>query len=184
MSEYTWILSSISIFLVFIGWGVVYYNAKRLATRSETKSLIDNLIKTIDGISDASVDFWLTMPNETVHEHFKIHKYALLISSKMAQASCFFQFIKARGVCVSDDLLAEMNDKATLNCEQVFSLSEGESAVRAQEIKETCTSAIEHLFNEFETTHPPSSHKSIVQHLKGLSEGLESWSRTLGPNRT
>lgn len=184
MSQYTWILSVISILLVFISWGVVYSNAKKIATRSETKSLIDNLIKTIDGISDASVDFWLTMPNEIVKDQVKIHRYSLLISSKMAQASCFFQFIKARGVCVSDELLAEMNDKATLNCEEVFTLGEEESAVRAQEIKEKCTAAIEHLFFQFEETHPPSSHKSIKQHFTDTSTYLSTWASSLGPTRT
>ncbi|MDJ0042941.1 hypothetical protein [Pantoea allii] len=183
MSEYTWVLSSISILLVFIGWGVVYFNARRIATRAETKSLIDNLIKTIDGISDVSVDFWLSMPNDESKEQFKVHKYSLLISSKLAQASCFFQFIKARGVCVSDDLLAEMNDKATLDCERVFLLSEQDSAVKAQGIKEKCTSAIEHLFVEFERTHPPSSHKSLVGHVSDLCRCLEMWSSSLGPSR-
>ena len=43
----TWIFSIGSILLVFIGWKVVYHNAKKIATRSESKALVDHVLRKV-----------------------------------------------------------------------------------------------------------------------------------------
>ncbi|MGC0976536.1 hypothetical protein WKH52_12380 [Pantoea agglomerans] len=181
MTQYVWILSVISIVLVLIGWRVVYYNAKRLATRSETKSLIDNTISTLSSISDSAVNFWLSDAADEEKKDLSIQLYTLNISAKLKQASNFFQFLKHRGVEVEDSLLAEINDKCTLDCEKVHQLDVKDSAVRAQEAMEKCSSAIEHVFLRFESTHPPTSPKSLTYKFRDLGTFLDDWSKNLGP---
>lgn len=59
VAQNTWVFSLASIVLVFIGWAVTYNNSAKLATRSESKSLVDALSKLLNEVSDLAIDYWL-----------------------------------------------------------------------------------------------------------------------------
>jgi hypothetical protein len=178
MAQYMWIFSLTSILLVLIGWIVVYGNAKKLATRSESKALVDNISKIINEVSELSIDFWLnSSKNGTTSD-----LYVLKIMSKITQAAQYGEIIKRRGLAISDQTFARMSEKATLDCETAVSLSLFDSSVRAQEVMDSCTSAILHIYQVFEALHPPSDYKSIVFKITEGCNKLDRWQKSLGPH--
>lgn len=59
VGQYSWCITLISVFLALRGWSVAYKNAIKLATRSESKSIVDSISKLVTEILDLSLDFWL-----------------------------------------------------------------------------------------------------------------------------
>ena len=57
--------------LVIIGWRFLYLNAKKLATRSETKSSIDSVVSIMEEIDKLAITFWLSISKDNQVEHEK-----------------------------------------------------------------------------------------------------------------
>ncbi|EFF5321259.1 hypothetical protein BBD90_005287, partial [Escherichia coli] len=71
VSTYAWMFSVVSIILVFIGWFVTYNNSLKIATRSESKSIIDAIAKILNEISDLSLDYWVNKSTPPDSNPFK-----------------------------------------------------------------------------------------------------------------
>ncbi|GKW34872.1 hypothetical protein PEC730217_36520 [Pectobacterium carotovorum subsp. carotovorum] len=168
MSEYAWVISSVGLVLVFIGWQVVYFNAKKLATRSESKSAIDHLIKILNEISDFSCTYWLSGGKSTSDATF----YLFSIMSKVTQSYEFVKILQRRGISISDEYLTNVSMGATLDCEAVSGFSPDELTAHAQEVMERCMSMISHIYQQFEDRYPAIKE-----------ETLEEWSQNLGPKQ-
>lgn len=150
MSEHTWILGLISPILVLIGWKVVYFNARKIATRSENKSITDSLLKVITEISESAISYWL--PSSSAKDK---QLYVLTISAKMSQVQHFFKILKRRGASLDSERLSLISDKVTLDSEYLDTFTDVQRQVRAHEIMEICMSSVEHIYAEFEKQHPP-----------------------------
>ena len=83
MSESAAVSIIISIFailvssaLIMTGWGVIYKNAKKLASRNELFNRKTRIIQKVLDISDSAIDFW-------GREHHKEHKKEYLLKTSV-----------------------------------------------------------------------------------------------------
>lgn len=178
MAEYTWILNVASIFLVLIGWTVVFGNAKKIATRAESKAMADGISKIINEISELAIEFWLSSSRNGHNSDL----YALTVMSKISQATQYSEIIKGRGIVLSDKTFSTMSLKATLDCETASTISNYEASIRAREVVECCTSAVIHVYETFETLHPPSDYHGFWNKFFCKCRELEQWQKSLGPH--
>ena len=194
VGQYSWCITIVSVFLVLIGWRVAYKNAVRLATRSETKSLIDAISKLVNEISDLSIDYWLNKSNRNVEINEKKIKglskrtsgastesslFLMLLLAKVAQVSKLVDILKTRGLDVQDMLLSNVYEKASLDCEFSYKFTKHDRAVRAQEVMDSCMSVIQGLYDTFQKSHPPAKVKPLLQIIKEADSNLDKWHKHL-----
>lgn len=190
ISKYAWMFSLTSIILVLIGWRVVYGNAKKLATRSESKSLIDATSKLVNEISDLSMEYWLTKckdssKKKTKSGYFKSNAklkasnesrlYVMNVMAKASQASRYIDILKNRGLIIDNMHLATICEKATLDCEIASRFSVTSRATRAQETMAACMDTLASMYGSFENCHPPSKEISLVDSVKDKLHELDRW---------
>ncbi|MGL4747607.1 MAG: hypothetical protein ACRCYF_07730, partial [Shewanella sp.] len=169
VGQYSWCIALVSICLVFFGWRVAYNNAIKLATRSESKSIIDSISKLVTEISDLSLDFWLNKSSvndeksdgseRDDNSRVKENQSAIFVWNVLAKAQQVYKLskiLKVRGLSVPDDLLSTVHEKATLDCETAYKMKPEERIVRAQEIINACMQDIECLYESFQKQHPPA----------------------------
>lgn len=150
----------VSIALVLIGWRVVYNNARRIATRSETKSFIDELMKLIAEGEKQGVDYWLAGRKDRTEPR----SYEMLMLAKVKLISHKIELIKRRGLVTDrlDELLGEFQDSVTLNCEDADRVSLDERIERANNVIASGQAMHSELYNQFSTRYPPF-HESFLQ---------------------
>lgn len=190
ISKYAWMFSATSIVLVLLGWRVVYGNAKKLATRSESKSLIDATSKLVNEISDLSIEYWLTKCKETnnpkkkschLNSRYKekvsneSRLYVMNIMAKASQASRYIEILKKRGLELDNKHLAIVCEKATLDCEIASRFSVTSRAIRAQETMAACMETLASMYGSFEDCHPPSKESSALTAIKEKLDELDRW---------
>ena len=177
MSNYSWIFSLVGNILVLMGWLVVYNNAKRIASRAETKSLIDNVSKLVNEISEGSIAYWLTAGRADggVAASKESTLYLLKIMSKISQSAEYTEIIKKRGISISDRTFSEIISTTTLNCEKAHLYDAFGRQIKAQECLDSCAFALRHIYSEFEKAHPPSSHLSLFDKLRQFSTKVDKW---------
>jgi hypothetical protein len=190
ISKYAWMFSLTSIVLVLIGWRVVYGNAKKLATRSESKSLIDATSKLVNEISDLSIEYWLIECKKTSKPKIKSgyfknrnkekvsnesRLYVMNIMAKASQASRYIEILKKRGLELDNKHLAMVCEKATLDCEMAHRFSVTSRATRAQETMAACMDTLASMYVSFEHRHPPTSESSVAASIKDKLDALDQW---------
>jgi hypothetical protein len=136
-----------------IGWFIVYRNARRLATRSETKSFIDDLMKLVAEIEKVAVDFWLAESEKrTEHRHFQ-----MLMLAKLELLDQKIKIIQERSIVIEElvEHVGFFHDGILLDCERVGSMTLDTRIEKANEVlsygKEIQTS----LYKKFANKYPP-----------------------------
>lgn len=152
LSKYSWVFTiSVSVLFVVVGWIVVYWNAKKLATRTETKSLLDKAIAQLESITVLATDFWLGTRKDRVDEdHFQ-----LLFMAQISRLGLTINVLNERGLKISYDLLAELTSKSTLQCELANSLDKKTCHLRGHEINEFSMRLTSHMLDSFQSIYPP-----------------------------
>lgn len=152
----------VSISLVLIGWRVVYNNARRIATRSETKSFIDELMKLISESEKQAVDYWLAGRKDRTEPR----SYEMLMLAKVALISHKLELIGKRGLVTTqlDELLGLFQDSITLNCEDADRVSLDERISRANEVIASGKALHSELYQQFSNRYPPF-HESFTQRI-------------------
>lgn len=143
----------IALSVTIIGWFIVYKNARRLATRSETKSFIDDLMKLVTEIEKAAVDFWLAeVDKRTEHRH-----HEMLMLAKLGLLNQKIELLQERSIVI-DELVEHVglfHEGILLDCEQVSSMSLDDRINKANDVlgygKEIQTS----LYKKFAKKYPP-----------------------------
>lgn len=154
------IISSVSVILVFITWNVVYANATKISSRSETKSINDEVIKIINKINETAIAYW-SIEAGTIKKA-KLISYRSVISSEISKLLAYDNLLKNRGISISPERLAELNDVTTLDCEKILSEDIGENEIeeRLNEIITVCTGMQVSLYEQYESIYrvlPPDS---------------------------
>ena len=202
VSSYAWMFSVVSIILVLIGWLVTYNNALKVATRSESKSIIDAIAKILNEISDLSLDYWVNKSvGPTSNPFQKKGKYNMLLNkgfkprrglttpsaklfltaihSKTIQINKYMEFLRSRGFVISDAYFTQVLIKATMEYEKSFEYSKSYRVTRAQEVAVASTDFMMHLYDAFQINHPPRAPISIFQKIKQIDEEIDNWYRGL-----
>lgn len=159
VQTYTWVISLASLGMVFVGWRVVYRNAKKIATRSESKAITDHLIKLINEIIDLSVTYW--MKDEC--EHSGSLRYNLAVSAKTTQLDDFITILSKRDVNVEREYLATFTTVATLDSEQKSSFDIQKRSEKCQNCVDEGMRLISHIYQSFEKRHPPQKIAKVVE---------------------
>ena len=141
-----------SLILIIVGWCVIYHNAKKLATRNETKSLIDELVSQIDKLEKLTTDYWLSGRQSRLDTD----AYLLLINAKTQLISSRLKTISHRKIDISGVDLSCLSELMTLNCEDVDKHSLDEKREQMQSFLNEVNEGIESLYSEFYKSYKPS----------------------------
>lgn len=189
VSPYAWMFSLTSLVLVLIGWMVTYNNSLRIATRSESKSLIDAVAKLLNEINDLSIDYWVNKslkPNSNPYKH-KGYKsstsystpgsklYITTIYGKASQTVKYIEFLEKRGLKIKSTVFSDVIEKSTLDCEKSFTFSKVYRNGRAQDISSQSVIFMMHLYDSFQDTYPPKKSISIIGSIKNYFRGIDDW---------
>lgn len=149
----TWFFSVSGLVFVLIGWRVVYRNAKKIATRGESKSLVDHLIKPSNEICELSVKFWMDFEGKDIK--VQALAYNIAVGAKVSQLEDFVSILINREINVDYDLLANFSASATLDSERRDALTFDERSEKCQGCVNDGMTFIKHIFKRFEQRHPP-----------------------------
>ncbi|MGP1834352.1 hypothetical protein ACTTBA_14840 [Shewanella frigidimarina] len=145
--------TSISVLLIFIGWKVVFNNAKKIASRNETYAIVNRIITLLGDIQKLSESFWLQAQFQEQPQY-----YDLLTLSKIKLIRAKLQILDNRQVDTNDiqTLIFPIRKACTFNSYKVASLSENEKREQIQSIL-NATSEFETLLDEkMKTIFPPN----------------------------
>lgn len=145
-------LSIVSILLVIAGWFVVYRNAKRLATRNETKSILDSALSALDCLENLAVDYWLSGRQKRKDTD----EFILLISAKLLTFHNRLELLKKRKVRTEIIDLSELATLMTIDCEDVDRMQADNRRERVQEILDSTNNIHSLLYEEFHRMYRPS----------------------------
>lgn len=151
MTTVTLIFSLLGPALVLLGWKVVFFNAKRIATRSETKSIVDSSVKLVNEIAELSVGFWVPKKDNNDEDR----KFLLSVLAKSSQLQRYINILSKRGVRLDLGLLSSIADDATLDAEYASGLNGFDREIKAQTVVESCMGGVLHIFEKFEEVYPP-----------------------------
>ena len=193
--QYGWCVGLISVCLVLLGWRVTYKNSVKLATRSESKALIDAINKIINDISDASLTYWLKSSNKKTQsaKKAKIHRYKkkaddtatessaylMNILAKTNQAYKLINILQSRGIFVENKLMSDVIEHATLDCETIDLFSKEDRAVKAQEVIHSCMLVTEGLYDKFQSFYPPINSESVSAKVRRAFKMLDKWHESI-----
>lgn len=183
MRDYAWMFSLTSVLLVFIGWRVTYSNQMKIATRSESKSIVDALAKVINEISDVSIGYWLkdssslkaSDPDSKSKSVILATEYIMIVMAKATQANRYINLLSKRGMLQYTPELSILIEKATLDCEVAFMNSSENRTLRTNELMLACMEMMEGVYSQFQTNYPPTSHKSIFSRINSKFEEVDEW---------
>ena len=189
-------LSVVSIILVLIGWKVTYYNSSKLATRSESKALIDSLSKLINEIADSSIDFWLNKSQNGIQKKSSLARshrrlknkgkvdstasdqFVNIILAKTRLVYRYLAMLQERNVHINQSLIGFLVEKSTLECELAYQMDSSERTIKAQEIIDSAMAIIDGAYTSFQITHPPSKPLHFRKQVKKFFENVEKWHNT------
>lgn len=193
--QYGWCVGLVSVCLVLFGWRVTYKNSVKLATRSESKSLIDAINKIINDISDVSLTYWLKSSNKKKQpiKKGKIHRfnkkaddtasessaYILNILAKTNQVYKLIDILQSRGIFIESNLMSDVIEYATLDCEDIDSFTKEERTIRAQEAINSCMLVTKSLYDKFQSFYPPINSESLFAKARRVFVMLDKWHESL-----
>lgn len=157
----------LSIIFVIITWYVVYNNAIKIASRSETKSMNDELFKIIHKVNDLAISFWSIQVEVKPNE---LSLYRINISSELNKLLSYNKLLSNRGVCLTPEVLADYNDAVTLDCEVKLSTVLTDSEVE-EKLNIIISSGLDmqmELYKQYENTYKFIPSKSFLSVLFSL----------------
>ncbi len=188
IGQYSWCITVVGLCIALYGWRVAYKNAIKLATRSESKSIIDSVSKLVIEISDLSVDFWLNKSSpidddidaKQAAKELNVKKnqsstYLFNVLAKAQQISKLSEVLALRGLSIPNNLLSDVMEKTTLDCETAYQLESELRTVRSQEIVNACMQVIHALYETFQFYHPPAKQETFIQMVARKYSEIDDW---------
>ncbi|NWC65164.1 hypothetical protein [Cedecea sp. P7760] len=188
IGKYSWCITLVGVCIALFGWRVAYKNSIRLATRSESKSIIDSVSKLVIEISDISIDFWLNKSTpiadsgdievQKKEQSIKTNQsssYLFNVLAKAQQVSKLSDVLALRGLSIPDNLLSTVLEKTTLDCETAYQLDSEVRTVRSQEIVSACMQVIHALYETFQFYHPPAKQETLWQTIVRKYYEIDGW---------
>ncbi|WP_065357641.1 hypothetical protein [Kluyvera georgiana] len=196
VAQNTWIFNFAGVVLVFVGWYVAYNNAAKLATRSESKSLVDALSKLLNEVTDLAIDYWLDrckspksivkivngikIKTQIKHDDASSQMFIMSVFTKINQSIKYIELLDARGIHIENSFIADFLTKVTLDCETAHNMTQQERASRVQEILSLSSEAMNQVYSQFQNNHLPSKPLHLFKFLKEKWSVVEKWYKSLG----
>ncbi len=145
--------TGISILFVLVGWQVIYNNAKKLASRSETYAIVNRLITLLSDVQKLSEEFWLKAEYNDNPQN-----YDLLILSKTKLISTKLETLKSRGVNIYElqRLVFPLRKACTFNSYNIEKLSEDTKRAEVDEILTSISNFEKQLDSKMTSLYPPN----------------------------
>lgn len=144
--------SLISIALVIIGWNIIYRNAKKLATRTETKAFLDDAMSVLSDIEDMTVQYWLSGRKCRIDSE----QFILLTNAKLLKFVARLQLLNERNIDIKVVNLAQLSTLITEDCEDVDRRTTEENRERIQLFLELLNDIHEKLYGKFQLLYKPT----------------------------
>lgn len=143
----------ISILFVLVGWKVVYNNAKKLASRSETYAIVNRLITLLNDVQKLSEEFWLKAEYKETPQN-----YDLLVLSKTKLISAKLDTLKGRGIDIYElqRLVFPLRKACTLNSYNIDKLSEDAKREQVDGILVSISNFEKQLDSKMTSLYPPN----------------------------
>ncbi|MGO2334310.1 hypothetical protein [Providencia sp.] len=167
----------ISIILVFFTWSMVYVNATKISSRTETKSINDEVIKMINKINESALSFWSAKKGSITKNELSL--FRVCISSEILKLLKYNEILSVRDLGISTEALAEFNDIVTLDCESMLvgKLSDTEIESKLNGIISISAQMQIDLYKQYERVYkiiPPGSiFLSLASLISNYSKKLE-----------
>jgi len=141
---------SISIIFVIIGWQVLFKNAKRITSRSETYGLVTHTFKLVDDLLNEASIYWLTPQDNAKH---LLHAKNFELKTQNLKKN--LQLIASRGVELDFTLeLRKARRAITLDAERVSDISDSIKTLKIEDMNHYLTTLKINIFKSFETKYP------------------------------
>ncbi|OEE52713.1 hypothetical protein [Vibrio splendidus] len=161
LASYSPYLGIGSLVLVIVGWRVIYHNAKKLATRTESKSFIEDTTKILSDIESLSVDYWLAGRKTRI----ETEQFVLLVNAKLITLNSRLEILAGRAINVEVVDLSNILQYSTLECEDVDRKSDLYRRERVQVLLDEINSAHANLYKQYQNVYKPTfSFKSAWGH--------------------
>lgn len=163
-----YIFKLIPIILVFLTWYIVYINAIKIASRSETKSINDEVVKIINNLNELSILFWLSYNDEKEMKSSDLKLYEFKISSELNKLYKLNNILSDRGLGLLTQDLVDLHENLTLDCEKrIQGLHDNEifCISKAQCVMESCAYSQVNLYLNFESVYNVSTPDNIYSDL-------------------
>lgn len=142
-----------SVLIAITGWLILFRNAKRLASRSETYSLVNNINDLLSDIKNASDEFWLKEENND-----SPIIYDTYVGLKLRDIQELIKIIKIRHLPISDykTSIFQIRMACTLNSTKASNMSSSQD--RAQILRgiyaviSVCETGV---YESFSKQYPP-----------------------------
>ncbi|MFA0263182.1 hypothetical protein AB4497_12055 [Vibrio cyclitrophicus] len=151
LSNYSWLLSLV---IVMVGWYVIYRNACKIATRSESKALVDTALSQLESATKLALDYWLS--GRRVRDDFST--YELTVMGSITRLAITIEVLEQRGLNLTEinDKLGEFSKVSTLDAERINSLAVEDTHFRASQVNEVSMQVTTELLDSFHEKYKPS----------------------------
>lgn len=163
-----WSSIIISVTFIVVGWAVLYRNAQKLATRSETKSILDTAFVALQSITDSSMHFWMAEPvNKSIAEYEMNMRYMF---TKLSQS---IDLLNQRGLEIDSVQVSDLLDTCTLNCEKRSDIKFKERMLLSNTIAADSINLYQDLMNSFHKTYKPNL--PLIKSIKKIFFWIKSF---------
>lgn len=142
-----------SAIIALIGWQVIFRNAKKLASRAESYSIISNINSRLNDIKEASDEFWLD--TETKKTPLS---YDTLVALKLREVQGLLKTLENRHISSQDGpkSVSQVRRACTLNSTKTNEITDSEERAKILRGIYAIISVCENeVYNSFSNKYPP-----------------------------
>mgnify|MGYP001628229310 FL=1 len=135
--------------MIFAGWTVVYRNAKKIASRNETFSLIGRIRDSVQKVEDYASDYYTDTDENRIDSYLWEGKLLAKIDSIRTDA----MHLQSRNISLNNLRIVDLRRTATLNAEQVTKMDNAQKRQKITEVKAAGTQLLNELDAQFLTSN-------------------------------
>ena len=146
--------SLISIIIVIVGWGVVFSNALRCSTRSETHTLVSNLFSRCDALESSGHNYWTSESNAISPE--KAASQTIVFLSQIDSIRQLVDILELRNIKIDDvsEAFTRLRTSLVLDAERPQQVPSINRRRRIGEISQSIRSLTKGVYRSFLREHP------------------------------
>lgn len=161
-SDLSFIFTIVPLILVVVGWRVIYSNSKKLSTRSETKSIVDDVISIVADLEKLVVEYWLSGRQQRMDSN----RYLLEVNAKLQMLVCRLNIANDRNLKVDRSEIGNLSTLMTLNCEDVDRQQESDKREQVQLFLESSNEFVQKVYDNFHELYKPTSPNLLNSFFK------------------
>lgn len=139
--------------LIYCGWKVLYKNAKRIATRNETFSLISSCLSRIDDLCNSSVNYWSANDSE----HLVMLMKSKQLEQEINSLKQNLKLISSRNININfSRYIRKLRQAITLDAQNKNLVTQTAIQIKVEDIYFYSENIKSHIIEEFQNIHSPT----------------------------